>query len=218
MAVLFPETIETDRLRLEAIRLEAIDVFDLYDICANDPSIDEVTKHLPWDPHTTPKETAAFVESVTEKLAANEGGTYLIRPRAGEDGAGTIAGIADCDVDWDRRTMTLATWLRKPFWGRRYSGERAGAFLTLAFDRLDLELVAIKALVDNEKSNRAIERYVEAHGGRREGVLRHWRRHDGEPANLYRYSVSHEEWESNATEAPVTFLDEPAGDRPGDSP
>lgn len=207
MSDLFPETIETDRLRLEAVRPETVDVLELYEICSSDPDIEEVTEYLSWNPHETPKDTLEFVEHVAEQRAENEGGSYLIRPRSPEGGAGAIAGDTGFSVDWERRTMTLGIWLRKRFWGRGYSGERAAAFFRLAFDRLDLDLVAITALVDNEKSNRAIETYTEAHGGGRDGILRNWRVENGDPIDLYRYTVSREEWLESEAQAGVEFID-----------
>jgi len=53
-AGMFPETIETDRLRLEPRWPENVDLDDCYRICASDPGIDEVTEYVTWDP-TRPK-------------------------------------------------------------------------------------------------------------------------------------------------------------------
>lgn len=207
MAELFPETIETDRLRLEVIRPETVDVFEFYEHASAGPDVEEITEYLAWDPHATPKDTLDFVAERGEAFESSDGAAYVIRPKSDEDGAGEFAGDAGFDVDWDRRTMTLGVWLRPRFWGRGYSGERAAAMMTLAFERLDLELVAVTAHVDNEKSNRAIETYVEAHGGRRDGLLRNWRVHDDDPADFYRYSISREEWAANPTDVEVTFHD-----------
>lgn len=207
MGELFPEIIETERLRLEALRPDSVDPFEVYEICAADPGIEAVTRYVTWDPHETPKETLEFLEHTESRREEDSGTTYVVRPRDGEDGAGEIAGMAGFGVDWKTQTMTLGCWLREPFWGRGYSGERAGAFMALAFDRLDLELVAAAAHVDNEQSNRAIEKYTEAHGGGRDGLLRNWETFDGEPADCYRYSVSSAEWEGTASSSSVTFVD-----------
>ncbi len=201
---LFPETIETDRLRLEAAGPETVDVLELYGICSSDPGIDEVTEYVTWDPHDTPKETLEFLESVAEGREENERASYVVHPREGEDGAGEVAGMAGFGVDWDRQTATFGTWLRKRFWGRGYSGERAAAFMAVAFDRLDLDCVTVSAAADNDRSNRAIEKYVKAHGGRREGLLRNFVVIDGEPADCHRYTVSREEWEATGSDVPVT--------------
>ena len=205
MSDLFPETIVTDRLRMELVRPEHVDLFEFYEVAGNDPNIEAITEYMPWEPHATPNETREFVETVGEQYESGEGAAYVVRPRSGEPGAGEFAGTAGFGVEWDRHTLTPGTWLRTEFWGRGYSGERAAAMMDLAFDHLDLELVAVTAHVDNEKSNRAIEKYVESHGGRKEGVLRNWHVHDGDPADFYRYSVSNAEWAANPSDVTVEF-------------
>lgn len=188
--MVFPERIESDRLTLERLTREHIDLFELYRISSQDPGIDDVTQYMPWSPHDSIKETIDFVEQVEQAWAEDEAATYVIRPREGEDGAGEIAGITELSCDWDRRTGELGIWLRQRFWGRGYSGERAEQLIALAFERLDLELVAVTHHVENEQSQRAIEKYVEAHGGQRDGLLRNWIPYDGEVADEYRYTIT----------------------------
>jgi len=91
-------------------------------------------------PHETKKETLEFLERGRERWEDNEAASYVIRPREGEDdGAGEIAGFGGFSVDWEKRTAVLGTWLRKRFWGRGYSGERAAALVEVAFENLDLD-------------------------------------------------------------------------------
>jgi len=196
----FPETIETDRLRLEARGPETVDLDECYRICSSDPGIDEVTEYVTWDRHETKKETLEFLERGRERFEDGEAATYVIRPREGEDGAGEIAGFGGFDVEWDRRTANLGVWLRKRFWGRGYSGERAAALADVAFDALDLEVVAVSHHPDNEASRRAIEKYVDRLGGRREGRLRNTLEFaDGSVHDEVRYTISQAEWRA-ATE------------------
>ncbi|WP_327052613.1 GNAT family N-acetyltransferase [Halomicrococcus gelatinilyticus] len=195
---MFPERIETDRLVLEALTHETVDLFEFYGHCSTGaPHIDEVTEHLTWDPHRTPKETKDFVEAREQARADAEGSEYVIRPKDGEDGAGEIAGMTGIDVDWDRRTATFGTWLRKRFWGRGYSGERAAALMDVAFDRLDLEVVVVDHFAGNEKSRRAIEKYVERFGGDHDGLLRNWYPAGDEVRDVHRYSITREQWRAN---------------------
>jgi len=77
---MFPETIETDRLRLEPRWPENVDLDDCYRICASDPGIDEVTEYVTWDPHETKKETLEFLERGRERWEDNEAASYVIRP------------------------------------------------------------------------------------------------------------------------------------------
>jgi RimJ/RimL family protein N-acetyltransferase len=156
-----------------------------------------VTEHLTWDPHQTPKETKDFVDAREQARADGEGSEYVVRPKDGEDGAGEIAGMTGIDVDWDRRTATFGTWLRKRFWGRGYSGERAAALLDLAFDRLDLAVVVVDHFAGNEQSRRAIEKYVDRFGGDHDGLLRNWYPAGDEVRDVHRYSITREQWRAS---------------------
>ena len=193
---MFPEQIETERLVLEQLSREHVDIFEFYQVCSrHEPDIEEVTRHLSWEPHETPKQTMDFIAHSEKQFEDGEGATYVIRPREGEDGPGEIAGGTGFDVDWDRRTATLGMWLRKPFWGRGYSGERAAALIEIVFDQLDLELVVVTHHVNNENSRRAIEKYVERFGGRHEGLMRNFSVDpDGTIIDQHRYSISRKEY------------------------
>jgi len=202
----FPERIETERLRLDPRTPDAVDVHELYEICAADPGIEQVTEHVSWDPHGTPKETLEFLERGARKRSDAEAAAYVIRPREGEDGAGEIAGCTGLGVDWDRDTGELGLWLRRRFWGRGYSGERAAALIELAFDRLDLAVVAVSHHPDNEASRRAIGKYVDRFGGRREGRLRNTLPFaDGSVHDEVRYTVNRAEW-LDATDGGTAIL------------
>ena len=192
---LFPERLETDRLELEALTTETIDPLTLYEYSSHRADdIEDVTRYLTWEPHETPKVSRDFVQQMTEAREAGETASYVVRPSAGEDGAGEFAGLTGLSVDWDRRAGMLGMWLRKPFWGRGYSSERASELFRVAFERLDLDVVAVECDVDNEKSRRAIEKYIESHGGRQEGILRNWADHGDGPATVHRYSVTQAEY------------------------
>ncbi|MFC4447961.1 GNAT family N-acetyltransferase [Halorussus aquaticus] len=192
---MFLERIETERLELTPLTPENVDVLEFYRcVSRRNPNIGEITEYLSWDPHEMPKETAEFLESRTEARSAGEDAAYVIRPKEGEDGAGEIAGATELHADWERLTAVLGTWLRKPFWGRGYSGERAAALMRVAFERLDLEVVAVTHHADNDKSRRAIEKYVAAHGGQHEGLLRNAGLAPDGPVGVHRYTVTREQW------------------------
>lgn len=200
---MFPETIETDRLRLERFQRGTIDSLELYERAGRGETIEEETEYLSWSPHENPEASAEFLDHVEEQWDEREAATYAIFPREGEPRAGEFAGNAGLHLSWDVNAAGLGIWLRKPFWGRGYSGERAGALLALAFDRLDLEVVSVAHLPENEKSKRAIEKYVDRFGGRYEGHLRNKLKDaDGEVHDVQRYSISQEEWAEATAEEP----------------
>jgi RimJ/RimL family protein N-acetyltransferase len=73
--------------------------------------------------------------------------------------------------------------------------------MRVAFDRLDLEAVVVTCHAENEKSRRAIRKYVEAAGGREEGLLRNHTRYRDGVADSYRFTVTREEWAENLGQA-----------------
>lgn len=191
---MFPAEIATDRLRLT--RLTHEDLFEVYEHAKRGaPAIDEITEYVTWSPHRSLKETREFIEGAKERWDDGEGVTYVLRPEENEANAGAFGGTTGFDIDWEKRTAALGLWLRKPLWGRGYSGERASALMHLAFERLDLDLVAVSHHPDNEQSKRAIEKYIERYGGRQEGLLRNdLVYHDGTVVDEVRYSVSKAEY------------------------
>lgn len=199
---LFPVEMESERLRYGRVHPDDTDVFEVYEAASADaPDIEETTRYLTWSPHQHPKETLEFVEHAGEQFDDGAGAHYVVRPRDGEDGAGEFAGTTGITLDWERRRGNLGIWLRPPFWGRGYSGERAARLLDLAFGHLDLEVIAVTHDPANEQSRRAIEKYVDRFGGRREGRLRNDIVVDGEPRDSVRYSITWEEWEAERSEA-----------------
>ena len=206
---MFPELIETSRLRFERFDT-AVETETLYRHAGKRRSetITEETTHVTWSPHDHPKESNEVLAQFGEAWEAGDTMTYAVVPKAGEPNAGAFAGNAGMSFDWDTLTATLGVWLRKPFWGRRYSGERARALATLAFERYDMEVVAVDVFPDNEQSIRAVERYVDQLGGRRVGVLRNHVLDDRETVHdAIRFSVSREEFREADPDVAVETTD-----------
>ncbi|MFC6787411.1 GNAT family N-acetyltransferase [Halobaculum halobium] len=206
---MFPEVIETDRLRLERCSRERVSPRTLYEVASDrSPTIDAETAYLPWEPLDTLADAADRLAAFERQWEERERAEWVVRPRTGEPDAGEFAGTAGLLCQWEKDLALLAVWLRQPFWGRRYSGERADALLEVAFDRLDVGVAAVPIHGDNDRSRRAVERYIDRHGGRYEGLLRnHAGRYD-EPADHHRFSVSREEWrEADGARTAVRYPD-----------
>jgi RimJ/RimL family protein N-acetyltransferase len=189
---LFPDAFETERLRYE--RLDAaMDPFELYKHVGTD-AFERLSEHISKDRHHHPKDTLDYLEKSAEQWQEGDRANWAMFPREGEDGAGEFAGVASLIPLWDRRTARLGVWLLEDYHGRGYAGERADALVTLAFDRLDLEMVAAGHTDANDASKRAIRKYVDRWGGEYEGVLRNWMVLDDDPRDLHRYSISADEY------------------------
>lgn len=197
---LFPRELRTERLRLRAATPETVDPLELYEHCnADAPGVDELTRYLTWEPHETPAESHDFLADCAEQFAAGEAANYAVAPR--EDPK-AFAGMTALRPDWERNLAHIGLWLRPPYQGRGYAGERAHALARVAFDRLDCGTLAVTVNVDNEPSIRAIRKYIDAMGGREEGELRAFMRYEGgEVVDVVRFSVTRSEWAA-ATGAP----------------
>mgnify|MGYP000370790351 CR=1 FL=1 len=189
---LFPDAFETERLRYE--RLDAaLDAFELYEHTGTE-EFERLSEHVSKDRHHHPKDALDYLDESAEQWEDGDRANWAMFPRDGEAGAGEFAGVASLIPLWDRRTARLGVWLLSDYHGRGYAGERADALIALAFDRLDLELVAAGHTDGNDASRKAIEKYVDRWGGEYEGVLRNWLVLDDEPRDLHRYSISAEEY------------------------
>lgn len=205
---MFPEAVETDRLRLQRFD-EAVELDEAYEYFDRDETVEEELRYLTQTPDDTPKETFDRLQEAEENWTDAESALYAVFPRGGEDGAGELAGDAKLSVEWDRQGAVLGVRFRKRFWGRGYSGERAAAMLAVAFDHLDLDVVWAGAVADNDNSRRAIEKYVDRYGGRYDGLIRHWVPLDDAVADIHNFSITHEEFEENRESAPeVTIYDD----------
>ncbi|WP_224447394.1 GNAT family N-acetyltransferase [Haloprofundus salilacus] len=190
---MFPSEIETDHLRLVQLCRDNLSARELYrHVGRNASNVDELSRYTMWDPHRTFKETHDYLVDVEYQWDEREQATYVVYSR--EADVDDFAGVTNLHLGWKRRSAELGIWLRKPFWGRGYSGERAAALFELAFERLDLELVGAAHQDGNEKSKRAIERYVEEHGGQYDGILRNWIPKGDEVRDLHRYTVSRKQY------------------------
>ncbi|QOS12405.1 GNAT family acetyltransferase [Haloferax gibbonsii] len=195
---MFPDEIVTPRLRLRALSREVVDPLDAYEhfAASRSDTIEEETEFVTWGPHETPKETLDFLEQAGEGHESAENAIYAVFPRDGEDGAGEFAGTAGFNPEWDKRRAVFGMWLRKEFWGRGYSGERAAAFFAAVFDVLDLEVALAYAMPENEASCRAIEKYTDRFGGQEDGLFPNETVDaDGTPRDVRGWSVTREQWE-----------------------
>ncbi|WP_458188251.1 GNAT family N-acetyltransferase [Haladaptatus sp. NG-WS-4] len=194
---MFPSRIETKRLVLERLCHENVPVRELYDLFSG-PEASEVFEHVPQSPFRSLKEPHDRVEKAQPQWENGTTARYAVRPKTGEPNAGELAGTTVLYPKWERRSAQLGLVLGERFWGRGYSGERAAVLLEVAFDRLDLEIVTVGYNVGNEQSRRAIEKYVDAHGGQHDCLLRNWVPMDDVVDDMHRYTVSREQWETES--------------------
>ena len=188
---MFPQALETDALVLNQLCEEQVDVFDLYDLFAEGgEGTEDVFEYVPQEPYTSVKEARDQLVEAETSWDEAESAQYAIYTT---DDA--LAGYTGLFLEWERRTGRLGFILAKPYWGQGYAGECALALTALAFDRLDLELVAIGYEEGNERSKRAIEKFIDSVGGQYDGVLRSWTPIGDKVADHHRYTVTQEQYQ-----------------------
>jgi ribosomal-protein-alanine N-acetyltransferase len=201
---LFPRRVETERLRFEPLH-ESVDTLGLYDYHRSN-DLTPVMRHLSQEVYDTPKQSMNKLETAAERWNEGTRAEYAIYPKSGEDGAGEFAGVASLMLEWEKRLCYFGLWLREPFWGRGYSGERAGVMLAVAFDRLDLDVVGAGYVPGNDQSKRAIEKYVDRYGGQYDGRLRNWIPGADGPRDIETYSILQEQWRDAVTREELATL------------
>jgi len=170
----------------------------------------EVTRWFSWGPYRTLAEPLAYIE---DQAGRRERGEQLdlvvVHPEHGPVG---VTGLSEPHPR-DRRAV-VGSWLGRPYWGTGLNAEAKALVFHLAFAHLGLERLGAYADVRHGRSQRALEKV----GFRREGVLRGFHRHGGEPKDVVVYGLLREEWSAlPAAGVPATLEGEvpAAWRRPG---
>lgn len=208
MTDLFPAVIVTERLRLERERVADADLRARYESLSTDAVDEDELAYVPLEPFAHLDDARDYVATREERMASGKAGTYRVRPREGEPGAGEVAGEAELFAMWEERTAFMTFGLRKRFWGRGYSAERAAALIRVAFERLELEVVSVTHVVGNENSRRAIRKYVDRFDGEHVGRFRRMHVIDGDPVDLERYTITQSDYEASGERPACKFHDD----------
>lgn len=158
---------------------EARDADALYEL-GRDP---EVSRFLSWGPYAERAQAEAFIERVRLERPHE---FFIVDP---DDRPIGLTGLTELS-ERDRRAV-VGTWLGRPYWGSGANRASKALILHYAFRVLDLIRVSAYAHPENVRSLAALEKL----GFTREGVLRHWHIHGGEPRDVTLLRLLREEWE-----------------------
>jgi ribosomal-protein-alanine N-acetyltransferase len=191
---LFPTRIETDRLRMERLHHDGIDLFELYEFLTSAAWQEAAAEHMPWFGFDRLDQVADFVDKAEAEWADRETARYLIRAT---DEEGALIGTTAFGPEWQTRRAGSGIVLSKAYWGEEYGLERASAFIEMTFETYDLDAFYTTCAAENEPSRRMIEKYMDRYGGRHEGLLRqHSSRPDGSVTDQHRFSITRPEYEA----------------------
>jgi ribosomal-protein-alanine N-acetyltransferase len=145
---------------------------------ASDP---EVTRFFSWGPYSHQKEAETYIGSLVSKRIQGAMLEFVIEHRA--EGVIGVTGLSEFSLR-DRRAV-VGTWHGQKWWGTGANRQSKALVLALAFRALGLERVTAWCSTDNGRSQAALERI----GFVREGLLRHWHMHAGEPKDVLAYGM-----------------------------
>jgi ribosomal-protein-alanine N-acetyltransferase len=102
-----------------------------------------------WPEQVTPQ---AAGERIARTLAASAAGLSLFRVMERSEDNALMGWIGLTRAAPDARVASLGYWIGEPFWGRRYVGEAARAFLDVAWAEWDIGAVEAEIQLGNAAS------------------------------------------------------------------
>lgn len=164
---MFPNRIETQRIRLEPSH-EKLTPKELYRHCSDEyENIDEVTRTLGWEKHKNILESMKALSNQRDDWYDSEAAHYRIEHIEDEK----FIGLCSLSVNHKLQRGKLGIWLKKEYWGRKISRERALALIELGIKHLDLDSIIVEVRQDNKKSKKAVHKYIDELGGQRYGKI-----------------------------------------------
>jgi ribosomal-protein-alanine N-acetyltransferase len=181
------------RLALRPPRADDADaLFEL----GSDP---EVVRFFSWGPYRERAEAEAFIERARSERPHE---FFIVDP---DDRPIGLTGLSELS-ERDRRAV-VGTWLGREHWGTGANRESKALILHFAFRVLGLQRVSAYAHPENARSLAALEKL----GFTREGVLRHWHLHRGEPRDVAILGLLREDYEAGPlADVPVSLEQPPS--------
>jgi len=152
------EVLESVRLRLR--RPEKVDAPAIFEY-GRDP---EVTRLMEWRTHTSPNESAGFIEMTEREWISGAQFTWVVTVKPSNFAIGAIR----CSRPENRADIGYV--LNRRYWGNGYATEAASCVMKMLFDQTAVWRVWATCDVDNLASARVLEKT----GMTREGRLRNY--------------------------------------------
>jgi RimJ/RimL family protein N-acetyltransferase len=141
-----PADIEFDRLH--TLFADVIDSEKVFELCG-------------WNMHENEADTRAYLDRQAALWEQEEKYEYVLEAVANNEYIGTTC----LEVSKDDGSGEFGLWLRKPYWGRGFGGEQTDALIYTAFECLDAPYIVAGCLPANNRSRRAIEKFVRRYNG-----------------------------------------------------
>lgn len=174
--------IETDRLILR--RLTRKDVHNMFEY-TSDP---EISTHTTWFAHQSIEDTMRYIEHNLRLQDQHQVHEWGIVDKKGKKVIGTCGYTM-----WkpNHRTAEIAYAIARPYWGQGLMTEAVQAVLQFGFDKMELNRVEARCMVDNLGSERVMQKI----GMSFEGILREQLYAKEKFHDLKLYAILKREWQ-----------------------
>lgn len=171
----FPQ-LETERTILRKLTLD--DVEAIFDYCSRE----EVAQFVTWDVHKSLDDSKNFIHFAFERYANNQVAPWGIVLKENNQ----LIGTADF-VWWQEqhKTAEIGYVLSSDYWGKGLMPEVVNKIIEFGFEQMDLVRIQALCLVENEASERVMQKV----GMEYEGILRKRMFMKGKHRDLKIYSI-----------------------------
>jgi len=174
-------SLETERLLLRKMRMA--DAQDLFEY-ASDP---DVARYTTWPPHSSIDDSKAYLRRALDLYAAHDIAEWGLAHKADGKLIGTCG-----YVDWSpyHARAEIGYAMSRKYWGQGLMAEAVRAVIHFGFQRMMLNRVEARCMIENVASARVMEKC----GMRYEGILREHMYAKGRYDDLKIYSILRREW------------------------
>jgi ribosomal-protein-alanine N-acetyltransferase len=169
-------TLETERLILRKMTLDDAEAIFEY---ASDP---EVSRYVIWETHRSIEDSRAFLELVVQKYESGDEPDWGIVYKGDRRLVGAC-GIVSWEPDHARAEVGYA--LSRDYWGRGLMAEAVGAMIRFGFEKMGLNRLEARCIVENTASAKVMEKA----GMTYEGTLRQRESIKGAYRDIKVYSI-----------------------------
>ncbi len=162
----YPERIETERLTLQRVSLEDYSIDEVFEFMSSE-GVEKAFETYPYETPNSIEEARKYLEKREYDNEREENSMYLVKLEDSEDPFIGLEGIKKKEGD----IAEIGFWISADYWGNAYSPEASEAILELLLGEKDFEKVEVQTRKSNEKAQRAIEKFIQPHGGKKVGEI-----------------------------------------------
>lgn len=201
---LFPPELTTDRRSLVRLGPDTVRPQTLYDYrnSVGNASADPYAYADDAPPETVWAASDAL-EAARTRREQRDGVEYLATTESASEpltDPTAIVGSVDLTTEWDRRTARIRVTVSESERRTGLGTELADSAISVAFDRLGLDVALLDHAVGNDAGRGFVESLVERYGGQRDCLLRNWRPTGESVLDVERYAVTAEQFREASVE------------------